>query len=233
MPFLDVGILGNIDGTADTTPPAAAGFLDTFSGSADDPAVDSTLWDQKTRTGAETGVLTGKLVIDRVSPGVFGFFTAYVTDIYENGTSDVFSFKCNPTDNAVHLIGLMCRHASKASTKVDNQAADTPDGYEVVLHDESWGAVSYVKQWVGGVGTKIGADFTATGLQAAAESDIEITVSAGAGQVDFVVKVDGSTVATRADNTAGRIETAGYSGLAIQSDNVATNLTIDDFGINV
>lgn len=232
MPFLDVGLLGNIDGVQDSAPPAAVGFFDAFGGSADDPAVDSTLWTQTRRTGTDTGVLAGKLVCDRVSPGVFGFFTAYAADIYENGTSDVFSFKCNPTDQATHLIGLMARHAGKTSTKIDNENADTPDGYEVVLHDESWGALSYVKRWVGGVGTKIGADFTATGLVATTESDVEITIAAGAGQVDFTIKVDGSTVATRADNGASRIETAGYSGLAIKSDNSGNNIAIDDFAIN-
>lgn len=207
----------------------AGGFVDLFTNTG--PELDATKWTENTRTPETTGVDTGKLAIDRVAFNASGYLTAYVTDIYENGVSDTFAYKCNPTNQAGHLIGLMVRHASKTSTKVDNEATDTPDGYEVVLHDESWGDVSYVKRWVAGVGSVIGAAFTATGLAAGSESDVEIIVAAGAGQVDFTIKVDGSTVATRADNGASRITTAGYSGLAIKSD-WADGMTIDNFRIN-
>lgn len=209
----------------------AVAFTDGFSGSADDPSVDSTKWLQLTRTPETTGVDTGKLAIDRVAFNASGYFTAYAKSIYENGVSDTFKYVCNPTNQSGHLIGLMVRHVSKTSTKVDNENTDTPDGYEVVLHDESWGDLSYVKRWNSGVGTLIGAAFTATGLAAGSESAVEIIVAAGAGQVDFTIKVDAATVATRADNGASRITAAGYSGLAIKSD-WADGMTIDDFQIN-
>lgn len=221
----------------------SAGFTELFSGSASDPSLDAANWTELTRLGASTGVNVGGVTAaqtTRVSAGAFGHFAGYVTNQFENGTSEVIKYDCRTLGGAsTTAIDLFVKHTARTCTKADNEdGVITFSGYNIQLIDEGNGAVSTVKRFIAGVGSQVGITnntFTATGLITDGNYDaIEVDVVVNAGvNVTITVKVNGSTVTTAVDTNVARITAKGYTGFGVKCAlGAGDNVRIDNFQIN-
>lgn len=211
-------------------------FLDEFSGSASDPALDATKWTQRVRTGGggdlgngSSSVNTaqaGKMVCQRVSGGSYGVFAGFIT-AQEPAEDLVISFKLQIDQNAPNNWNEL---RFKCTDKTANGVTDGPaTGYVVQL---DMGAACQVRRHDSGwPGTQIGTTFNA-GFTLGVESTVIVTVSVLADRVRIVVNVDGVDKITADDTSASRITAVGYTGICLESStDVAHHTILDDFSV--
>ena len=194
-------------------------FSDLFSGSASDPSLDAAIWTQKTRLGASdvNTTVAGKAVCRRFSGALSGRFTAYITSIVENATSNSYTIGglLFGMVNGLNLGSLIFRHTTQDQTDYDGSGLGAGDkGYRLDLVPAGVGAGGQLYRSDNGVYAAVGAAFTCTGLDATTPADVVVTVTTMADRVRVVVSIAGSTVATIDDTSADRLVLAGYSGFS-------------------
>lgn len=202
---------------------AAAGggvvFSDLFSGSASDPSLDAAVWTQKTRLGTSdvNTTVAGKAVCRRFSGALSGRFTAYITSIVENATSNSYTIGglLFGMVDALNVFTLIFRHTTQDQTDYDGSGLGAGDkGYRLDLIPAGVGAAGQLYRSDNGAYAAVGAAFTCTGLDATTPADVVVTVTTLSDRVRVVVAIAGSTVATVDDTSADRLVLAGYSGFS-------------------
>lgn len=216
----------------------ASGFVDVFGGSASDPSLDASLWTQNTRTGTSNvnTTVAGKAVCRRFSGAVSGRFTAYVTALWENGVVDFYTVRglVFGMVDSLNNASFIFRQNQKDQTQQDGTGLGAGDkGYRLDLAPEGAGAVGQFYRSDNGAYAPVGAAFTCTGLDATTPRDVTIIVATLADRVRVTVRINGSTVATIDDTTAGWLAAPGYGGFSHFASQALGGAAVDMDGFEV
>lgn len=225
---------GNGGGTG-----SAVVFTDPFSGSASDPSLDATKWTQKTRLGTSdvNTTVAGKAVCRRFSGAVSGRFTAYVTSLLENDVANSYTITglIFGMVDGLNLATLLFRHTTQDQTDYDGSGLGAGDkGYKLELIPAGAGTLGQLYRADNGSYAAVGTAFDCTGLDATTPADVVVTATTLSDRVRVVVKINGSTVATKDDTAAERLIVGGYSGFSHFASQALGGAAVDmaAFGIS-
>lgn len=213
-------------------------FNDPFSGSADDPSLDSTLWTQKTRTGTSDVNTTaaGKAVCRRFSGALSGRFTAYATLSYESAITNIYVIRglVFGVVDGLNIATLLFRHTTQDQTDYDGSGLGAGDkGYRLELYAAGVGAAGQLWRADNGSYAAVDTPFTCTGLDATTPADVLVTVTTLGDRVRVVTNIAASDVATRDDTDANRLVAAGYTGFSHFASQALGGAAVDMTGFEI
>lgn len=193
-------------------------FQDLFSGSVDDPSLDSTKWTQKTRTGAS---VTGGLA--RTTTGAsIGQFVGYIKDQMGTTNNELITITGVKYTGAASRMELYVRDSAKSITDRD-AGGHTGAGYMIYLTRGAGGAS--VQRLSGTSQTLIGSAFELTGIGDGNAHTVTVRVTTLPDRVRFTIAIDGGAETIIDDTNVARIAGPGYIGFCQVSFSSTTDMT--------